>query len=93
MTTKEKIALFVLIFGIIVLTVAFYSLKIAVGKDGLSGKTIIDHDAGTIVHNESVEFGVKTTVHVEESDCLKCLKQFTCDECKNFTCEDVSCND
>lgn len=87
----KKLLLIILWFILVLIGISLGAF-IASGANGLSGKTVIDHDKNTIVHNESVEFGVKTTVTVPESDCVKCLRQFSCDECKVFTCEDVNCN-
>ena len=84
------IALFV--FAVVVLTCSLLGVKWAQSEDEqLRGVTSIYHETEEVVYNETNTFGVKTTVFVEKSDCLKCLGRFACEECKIFTCEDVNC--
>jgi hypothetical protein len=91
MISKQKIYTIVAIFGFVVLTVALYSLKIAVGQEDLTGKLIIDFKDQTAVYNELQSFGVQTTVTVTESDCIKCLRYFPIESCWGVgTCLDVN---
>jgi len=91
MISKQKIYTIVAIFGFVVLAVAIYSLKVAVGQEDLTGKLMIDFNDNTAVYNESQSFGVKTTVTVTESDCIKCLRYFPIESCWGIsTCLDVN---
>lgn len=98
MTQKEKIALFVLIFGIIVLTAAIYSMKIAVGQSELTGKLLINLKEETAVYTETTEFseGIPTTVTVQaqvrKSECQSCVEQVNLKDCQDLfkICLDVN---
>jgi len=70
--------------------VFLFVVKYASGANGLSGKTVIDHSAETITYNESVEFDVNMSAHINESDCVKCLRQFPIESCWGIgTCLNV----
>ncbi len=57
----------------------------------LIGKTIIDHEASTMIYSEH---HVGVTSHVEKSDCLICLDNYPLDDCKLINlCLNVSSND
>ena len=79
----------ILILTTILLATGLIALK-ATGQEQLEGTLTVDFKEETAVYTESHSFDMTATV--EESDCLKCLKRYTLDECKIFTCEGVNYN-
>ena len=79
---------------IITLVIIFFWMYIIVANSQdtpLTGKTIIDHEASTMIYSEH---HVGVTSHVEKSDCLICLDNYPLDDCKLINlCLNVSSND
>jgi len=86
--------------GVVIVTVSSILLVLSITGGflaalGLEGVNFVrvENDAPDVhLESPSASVGVKTTATVLESDCNICLKRLPCDQCKLFTCEDVTCN-
>jgi hypothetical protein len=71
---------------IIAIIFLFVFAGVVLGEEALSGILTVNLAEETAIYTESHDFsqsyGVKTTVHVEKSDCLKCLDWYYITDCQ-----------